>query len=208
MAMIRSKKKKKGLDELEQRFLGPGAVQEHEGQTVDPKKELAQRERALLLEASDFGDDLVRYVAMHRSVLMPGLAWGFCLGLYCVRDLYPEGGEAFDDVVEQAATDLVLMNTTFVTDSDEILRIQTELPEFGEKEFETAGDFAEKFGQFISMKKRQLGVGNKQGAYGLGRAFHNLRGTYPADKGGSAAFDELARRAGIYFQENKENKDT
>lgn len=93
---------------------------------------------------------------------------------------------------------------SFVSDPEEIARIQTELPQFTADRLEEAAVFSENFQEFLKKKKHQIGLSNRQGAHGLGRAFHNLRRTFPADKGGSAAFDELARRAGQYFMENKE----
>lgn len=196
----------KKLDDVAQRFLASGnaPVQVHNGQKADEKRLAEQQERVLLNEASAYGDDMVRYVAMHKDISPMEGAWGFCLGLYCARDAYPDGGDAFDDIADQARQDLVLTQTTIVTDQEEAARIQTELPEFTEEQFQRAATFAENFASFLDRKKRQVGIGNKQGAYGLGRAFHNLRQTFPKEKGGSAAFDELARRAGLYFAENKE----
>jgi hypothetical protein len=196
----------KKLDETAQRFLRAGSqpVEVHDGQQADEKRLAEQQERMLLAEACEYGDDMVRYVAMHKDLSPEEAAWGFCLGLYCARDAYPNGGDAFDDIADQARKDLVLAKTTIITDQAEIERIQTELPEFKEESFKRAAAFAENVASFLDRKKRQVGIGNKQGAYGLGRAFHNLRQTYPEEKGGSAAFDELARRAGLYFAENKE----
>jgi hypothetical protein len=195
------------LDETARSFLGGGSgakIEVHEGQEADEQKLLEQQERALLAEACDYGDDLVRYVAMHRDLSPEEAAWGFCLGLYCARNAYPEGGEEFDDIADQANKDLVLAKTTVITDQAEIDRIQTELPQFDDASFKKAATFAENVASFLQRKKQQLGIANKQGTYGLGRAFHNLRQTFPTANGGSAAFDELARRAGVYFAENKE----
>lgn len=196
------------LDDTAQRFLKAGApampVQVHAGQRANDEQLAAQHERALLAEACEFGDDLVRYVAMHKDLTPEEAAWGFCLGLYCARDAYPGGGDAFDDVADQARQDLVLTQTTVIEDPEEIASIQTELPEFTDAQFERAAVFAENVASFLDRRKRQVGIANKQGAYGLGRAFHNLRQTFPRDRGGSAAFDELARRAGFYFADNKE----
>jgi hypothetical protein len=197
------------LDNTAQRFLKAGSataapVQVHDGQKADDARLAAQHEQVLLSEACAYGDDLVRYVAMHQDLSPEEAAWGFCLGLYCARDAYPPGGDVFDDIADQARKDLVLAKTTVVTDQAEIERIQTELPEFTENQFTRSAAFAEDFANFLSRKKRQVGIANKQGVYGLGRAFHNLRQTFPKDRGGSAAFDELARRAGFYFADNKE----
>lgn len=202
---LRSRIPDKGLDETAKRFLGNAGddVVRRDGQKADDDKLRHSQERMLLAEACEYGDDLVRYVAMHQNHTGEELAWGFCLGLYCARRDYPDGDEAFDDVAEQAGKDLVLAQTTVVSDPDEAVRIQTELQQFEDASFRRAAAFAENFASFLDRKKRQLGLGNKQGAYGLGRAFHNLRQTFPQDKGGSAAFDELARRAGIYFADNQ-----
>ena len=194
------------LDATAQRFLGTSTAPPvvHEGQRADGERLAEQHERLLLSEACAYGDDMVRYVAMHKDLSPEEGAWGFCLGLYCARDAFPAGGDAFDDIAEQARKDLTLPITTEVTDEDAVARIQTELGEFTDEQFSRAAAFAENVASFLDRKKRQVGIGNKQGAYGLGRAFHNLRLTFPSDKGGSAAFDELARRAGIYFTDNKD----
>ena len=203
---IRSSKPDDKLDETAQRFLqiGQNAPEIHEGQKADADKQREGWERMLLSEACEYGDDLVRYIAMHKQLDPAQITWGFCLGLYCARAEYPNGGEEFDDLGEQAAKDLVLSETTVIEDAQEIERIQTELPQFTEKAQHEAAVFSENFQEFLKKKKHQVGISNKQGAYGLGRAFHNLRRTYPASHGGSAAFDELARRAGRYFVDNKE----
>ena len=203
---IRSNKPDGSLDDTAKRFLqiGGNTPEVHEGQKADAEKQRDGWERVLLSEACEYGDDLVRYVAMHQQLESEELAWGFCLGIYCARAEYPNGGDEFDDLVDQAAKDLVLSETTVVNDQEEIAKIQMELPQFTASRLEEAAVFSENFQEFLKKKKHQVGMSNRQGAYGLGRAFHNLRRTFPADKGGSAAFDELARRAGQYFTENKE----
>lgn len=203
---IRSSKPDRDLDATAKRFLqiGQDTPEIHEGQQADADKQREGWERLLLSEAGEYGDDLVRYVAMHRQLEHAELAWGFCLGLYCARIEYPNGGEEFDDLGEQAANDLVLAETTLVRDPEKAEKIQMEVPQFSDTRLKEAAVFSENFQEFLKKKKHQIGISNKQGAYGLGRAFHNLRRTFPADKGGSAAFDELARRAGQYFAKNKE----
>lgn len=203
---IRSSKPDRDLDATAKRFLqvGQNAPEIHEGQKADAEKQREGWERVLLAEACEYGDDLVRYVAMHHKHSSEELAWGFCLGLYCARAEYPNGGEEFDDLGDQAATDLVLAEDTVVRDQAEVERVQLELPQFSTERLREAALFSENFQEFLKKKKHQVGISNKQGAYGLGRAFHNLRRTFPANKGGSAAFDELARRAGQYFTDHKE----
>lgn len=203
---LRSNKPDRDLDATARRFLqiGRNAPEVHEGQQADANKQREGWERILLIEACEYGDDLVRYVAMHQKLSPMEMAWGFCLGLYCARAEYPNGGEEFDDLGIQAAQDLVLSEMTLITDEDEIVRIQTELPQLDDKQQKEAALFSEDLQEFLKKKKHQVGISNKQGAYGLGRAFHNLRRTYPVDRGGSAAFDEFARRAGRYFVDNKE----
>lgn len=202
---LRSRPPVTGMDDQARRFLGnvEDEVVQRQGQKADDDKLRTSQERMLLAEACQYGDDLVRYVAMHRDLSPEEAAWGFCLGLYCARDAYPDGDEAFDDIAEQAGKDLTLAETTIITDPDRVVQIQTELLEFEDKAFKLAAAFAEDFASFLDRKKRQLSIGNKQGAYGLGRAFHNLRQTFPMDRGGSATFDELARRSGIYFADNQ-----
>jgi hypothetical protein len=194
------------LDDTSKRFLqiGQNAPEIHAGQKIDDDKLKGGWERALFAEACDYGDDLVVYTTAHHKLSPEEIVWGFCLGLYCARGVYPNGAEEFDDLGDQAAKDLVLSATTIVTDEEEIARIQTALPEFPEERFREAAVFSENFQEFLKNKKIQTGISNRQGAYGLGRAFHNLRRTFPVDRGGSAAFDELARRAGVYFVKNKE----
>lgn len=203
---IRSSKPDRNLDATAKRFLqiGQDTLEVHEGQNADADKQREGWERVLLRESCEYGDDLVRYVALHQKLSPEEMAWGFCLGLYCARQEYPNGGEEFDELGVQASKDLVLAETTVITDEEEIARIQTELPQFNDIQQETAAVFSENFQEFLRKKKHQIGISNRQGAYGLSRAFYNLRRTYPKDKGGSAAFDELARRAGRYFADNKE----
>jgi hypothetical protein len=199
-------RKTEPLDDTARRFLqiGQNTPEVHEGQSADKGKLQEGWERTLLHEACEYGDDMVRYVAMHKDLTPEEAAWGVCLGIYCARDVYPNGAEEFDDLGDQAAKDLVLPQTTVVTDEGEIARIQMELTDFDDAGFRRAALFSEKFQDFLKGKKQQLGISNRQGAYGLGRAFHNLRRTFPTDNGGSATFDELARRSGLYFVENKE----
>jgi hypothetical protein len=185
-------------DDFGKAFLGGGTTppERHDGQKANEKKLAAGQERMLRAEACNFGDDLVRYVAMHQDNTHEELAWGFCLALYVARSIYPNGEEDFDEISDQAANDLVL--------SEENITEKAEVAPFSDGTFRRAAEFAELMQEYIRRKKPQTGISNRQGAYGLCRAFHNLRRTFPADKGGSAAFDELARRAGEYFAENRE----
>lgn len=196
------------LDSLANAFLGNQEAVIVEGQKADEKKQLEMAARQLLFEACDYGDVLVKYVAMHGRLSPAQAAWGFALALLNVRSEYPEGGDAFDDLAEQARQDLELAVTTEVTDPERIARTQAdaerEAQEWTHEEFTEAATFAENMAEYFGKKKRQQDIDNKQAAYGLGRAFHNLRLTFPADHGGSAAFDVYAKRAGVYLAENKE----
>ena len=125
------------------------------------------------------------------------------LALLCQRADYPEGEAKFDELADQGGKDLQYDGPNNTLPEDEAAKVVQNLPPLEDARFEEAAKFAETFSAYISMKKQQLGVSNPQGAYGLGRAFHNLRFGFPKSEGGSAAFDEYAKRAGRYYDENK-----
>lgn len=199
---------KKGLDELERRFLGVKALEEvHilENQKANAERQAEAYEHQLVREACEFGDSLVRYIMGHHKLSPIQRAWAVVLGTLNVRVGYPGGGEEFDELADRGGEQLQLESTSEITDEEEKERIARELPQMTQQQYREAAAFAEAFSKYIGMKRNQLGVDRRQTAYGLGRAFHNLRLTFPMEGGGTAAFDELARRAGDYFDRYKDS---
>jgi hypothetical protein len=196
---------KKTLDATARRFLGSNLdeVRVIAGQKADEKKLVASQERYLLAEACQFGDILVRYTMAHRKLSFEQRAWGFALSLFCIRGDFPEGLEDFDELADQGGNDLELSHKNVVTDAERASRIAKELPEFSQTGLQDAAGFAEQVSKYVETKKHQMGLSNPQAAYGLGRAFHNLRLGYPLSEGGTAAFDELTRRASGYYERFK-----
>ncbi len=193
------------LDAMAQRFLGNqiDEVRVIAGQQATEKRLLAAQEKYLVAEACQFGDILVRYTMGHRKLSFEQRAWGFTLALFCIREDYPEGVEEFDTVVDQAGSDLELSMKNVVTDPEQITRVVSDLVQFDTEQFKGAAIFAEQLSRYVEGKKHQKNLSNPQAAYGLGRAFHNLRLGYPLSEGGPAVFDELTRRAGEYFERYK-----
>jgi hypothetical protein len=198
-----TKKIQPTLDDTALRFLGNKReeIRVMEGQEAKATRLEEQRERFLLTESCEYGNSLVLMATGHRHLTPEQLAWGFTLSLLCLRADYPEGSDRFDDLADQAGKDLHLPVTTY--DEETIATIRKTLqPLVKEKEYEAA-KFAEVIAKYIEMTKRRGELSNPQAAYGLGRAFHNLRSTFPADKGGTVAFDEYAKHAGMYYDVNK-----
>jgi len=199
---------RKGIGELERRFLGVKTAEEvHvlENQKANEERQAHAYETMLLREACEFGDSLVRYIMGHYKLSAAQRAWAVVLGTLNVRGDYPGGTEEFDELADRGGEQLQLDNVNIVDDDEEKQRIVQELPQFTQEQYREAAAFAEAFSRYIGMKRNQLGTDRKQTAYGLGRAFHNLRLTFPMEGGGTAAFDELARRAGDYFDRYKDS---
>lgn len=203
---------KKELDAATQRYLGsdPSAIRTIPGQKADPQKVGAMQEKYLMADACRFGDILVRYVVAHHKLSFEQRVWGFTLALFCIRGDYPDGTEDFDVIADAGGYDLTLSdkNKNVITDEEQAAQFALELPVFDPSAQHNAAQFAEQVTRYIEMKKQQQGVSNTQAAYGLGRAFHNLRLEYPRDKGGTAVFDELARRAHSYYVQHREKDET
>jgi hypothetical protein len=190
------------LDATALRFLGNKReeIQVIEGQKITAARREEQQEKALLQESCDYGNSLVHMTVGHRHLTPEQHAWGFALGVLCVRADYPDGPDRFDDLADQAGRDLSLSAPSFSDEKTE--KIKKDLhPLVKEEEYEAA-KFAEFIAKYITMTKHRAGLSNPQAAYGLGRAFHNLRATFPPDRGGTVAFDEYARHAGMYFDKN------
>lgn len=197
---------KKELDPAALRFLGVqnmADVQIIEGQKAKEEKLRAQTEKFLLEEACGFGDSLVHYVAAHnKEYTTKQLIWGTVLGTLCLREDYLDGVDKFDELADQGGKDLQLKVKTPEYTEEQRTEIIRKV-QLTQEEALTAAKFAELYAGYVAMKKRQTSISNIQIAYGLGRAFHNLRLTFPEDEGGYVAFDELARQAGGYFDANK-----
>jgi hypothetical protein len=182
------------VDDLAKGFLG--VATDHEvkvmpGQKADEKRQQALYEQQLAKEACEFGDLLVNYIGSHADLTPPQRAFGTMLGVLNLRRDYPGGGEQFDELADLGGEDLKLQ----VKDTSQLsppapLDGALLLP---------AAEFAEALVRYITMKKHQYGVSNPQGAYALGRMFHNLRLTFPPEHGGSVGFDACSRQAGEYF---------
>lgn len=200
------KEDKVKLDDQTRRMLGvtdDKELQVMEGQTTDTTRLRTAREKASLREACDFGDVLVEYTVGHTDLSLPQRVWALALGVFNVRFDYPEGTDKFDDLVDQGGDDLHLDKTSEVTDEAAAEEIQQGLIPLKGDDLIEAAKFAETFAKYITMKKHQIGLSNPQAAYGLGRAFHNLRLGFPMEAGGAVAFDEYARQAGEYFDKNR-----
>lgn len=197
---------KKELDPAALRFLGVQSMQDVqiiEGQKAKQEKLQAQTEKFLLEEACGFGDSLVHYTTAHSKEYSPAqLIWGTVLATLCLRDDYLDGVEKFDELADQGGKDLQL-NVQYVEPTEEQRTEIIRKVQLAGDEALNAAKFAELYAGYVAMKKRQTSISNIQIAYGLGRAFHNLRLTFPEDEGGRIGFDELARQAGAYFDANK-----
>lgn len=196
---------RKDLDATARRFLGSNLdqVRVMAGQKADDQKLLASQEKFLMAESCEFGDILVRYTMAHRKLTIEQRAWGFALALFCIRGDYPEGLEDFDGLADQGGDDLELSEKNVVTDTERAKAIADALPQFSETALQEAGVFSEQVSKYVETKKHQMALSNPQAAYGLGRAFHNLRLGFPIAMGGTAAFDELTRRASGYYERFK-----
>jgi hypothetical protein len=184
------------LDSLAKGFLGVASEKETrviKGQTANAARQQAFYEQQLLHEACEFGDILVHYVGSHVDLPLPQRAFGTALGILNLRRDYPTGGEQFDELADLGGEELQLPKSTKPAPI-----IEPPLPLTGEA-LHNAAAFAESFVRYVTMKKQQLGLSNPQAAYGLGRAFHNLRLTFPVDDGNTVAFDFYAQQAGEYF---------
>lgn len=197
---------RKDLDPSALQFLGVQSirdVQVMEGQKAKEEKLRAQTEKFLLEEACGFGDSLVHYVAAHsKEYTLKQLIWGMVLGTLCLREDYLEGVDKFDELADQGGKDLKLETNVPEHTEEQCAKI-VHAAQLTKEETLNAAKFAELYAGYVAMKKRQTSISNIQIAYGLGRAFHNLRVTFPEDEGGRVAFDELAKQAGGYFAANK-----
>ena len=196
---------KRDLDPIERRFLGVNSIADvhvMEGQQSNEKRRAAGYEQHLVAEAIEYGDSLMRYIIGHHKLSPAQRAWAIMLGILNVRRDYPQADE-FDELADRGGADLQLQTRNVVSDPDRITAIAKDLPAFSPEELEDAAKFAEQFAGYIGMKLRQLGVDTRQSVYGIGRVMHNVRFTFPMDQGGTAAFDELAKRAGAYFDRYK-----
>lgn len=194
------------IDDQTKRFLGvtrDDQVQVMKGQTADEKRLRSMREKALLAEACEFGDILVKYIGLHHKLSFHQRAFATALGIFNVRFEYPEGSDKFDDLADQGGDDLHLDTTSEVSDEAQAEEIRRGLRPLEGESLVEAAKFAETFAKYITMKKHSMGISNPQAAYGLGRAFHNLRLGFPMEEGGAIAFDKLALQAGEYFDRNR-----
>jgi len=193
---------KKELDATARRFLGSNIddVRVMAGQKADDKKLLASQEKFMVAESCEFGDIIVRYTIAHRKLSLEQRAWGFSLALFCIRGDFPEGVEDFDALADQGGDDLELSGKNVVTDVERAKSIADDVAQFSEIALREAGKFSEQVSKYVETKKHQMGLSNPQAAYGLGRAFHNLRLGFPTNAGGTAAFDEFVRRASGYYE--------
>lgn len=181
------------IDEFSQQFLGSKDVQVHQGQTADKTKLERMREQYLIQEAAEFGDIITNYIANHPRIDPTQRAFGLTLSILNLRHAYPAGTDLFDDLADQGGKDLQISATPV---PDAANAPATRLSDAAE---ETAAQFSELLTKYVTMKKNQLGTSNYQTAYGLGRAFHNLRSLYPS---GPEVFDTYAAQAGEYFARN------
>jgi hypothetical protein len=197
----------KELTAAEKRFLGVNSIKDVEvleGQTADATRQAQAFEQQLIAEAIEYGDSLMRYVIGHHRLSPAQRAWAIVLSILNVRREYPSP-EEFDELADRGGADLQLQTRNVITDPDRITEIARDLPPFDNGELRDAAKFAEQFAGYIGMKLRQMGVDARQSVYGIGRVMHNVRFTFPMDQGGTAAFDELGRRAGAYYDRYKDS---
>ena len=188
------------MDDLAKNFLGVSKssdVKVVSGQKANTERQQALYEQELAHEACEFGDVLVNYVGSHVDVPLAHRAFGVALGVLNLRSEYPGGGEQFDELADLGGEDLQIeakkkAPVTAAVSSAKVTPLTEEV-------VLAAAPFAEIFVRFVTMKKHQLGLGNPQTAYALGRTFHNLRACFPPEDGGPAAFDQYAQQAGEYF---------
>ena len=181
------------LDNITRKFLGvtdPSKVKVIRGQKADAEKQRKLYEQQLMYEASEFGDTLVGYVGAHEKLTVPQRAVSVTLALLNLRRDFPDGVKKFDEYVDLGGEDLEL---------EPGLSSGTPQGILPSADFLTAAKFAETLVGYVIMTKQQLGLSNPQGAYGLGRMFHTLRGHFPIASGGPLQFDTLAAQAGEYF---------
>lgn len=200
------------LDPTARAFLGThrdGAVEivQRAGQKVKVEAVLDAEGRWRHEEACDFGNSLVQYVAMHEDLSVPQRVWGFSLASMCLREDYPDGTEVFDTLYESAEADLDLPGHPLTAfDEDERLTRVAKVEPMDEATLRAAAQFSEKVYAYIMKKRLGLGLHYTQAAYAIGRAFHNLRRTFPDALGGHPAFDEYVSDAGKYFANNKDKR--
>lgn len=186
------------LDETAKNFLGvtdEKDVKELRGQKADAQKVADVQKDLLLHEACNFGDALVRYVINHLKLSNEQRAWATTLGILCLRSDYPNGEATFDELSDQGGDDLELETINY----DAFENIQKDALA-DESVFSEAAKFAELFAKYTAQLKNTFGISNPQVCYGIGRAFHNLRLTFPHESGGPAGFDHWASEAGAYFR--------
>ena len=179
-------------DRFSQAFLGDGPQTVQHDQTVDPEAQAAAYNGYLQDEAVELGDSFVQWVAAHKTIPIHARAWGFVLGTFCTRAEYPGGVAAFDSIVAAAGEDLDLPRKEFDPPN---------IPEWTTEAMHHATQFAELSAGYVSLVRRQRSISDQQAAYGIGRAWHNLRETFP--QGGPVGFDVLAREAADYFAQHK-----
>ena len=181
------------LDNVARKFLGvtdPSKVKVVKGQTANAEKQRKLYEQQLMHEACEFGDTLVGYVGAHEKLTLGQRVVSVTLALLNLRRDFPDGVQRFDEYVDLGGDDLKLEP---VPPSDKPQGV------LASADFLPAAKFAETLVGYVIMTKHQLGLSNPQGAYGLGRMFHTLRGHFPTANGGPLQFDALAAQAGEYF---------
>jgi hypothetical protein len=183
-------------DQFAQTFLGQDDAQVHQGGHVDPVAQAEAHQDYILEEASTFGNNFVQWIAAHKTVPIHVRAWGFVLGIFCIRAEYPAGAIEFDRIVAQAGEDLDLPGKSHANDDP--------LPPWTEITMRQATNFAELTSGYVALHRRQTDVHDDQAAYGIGRAWHNLRTTFPF--GGPEAFDTVAAHAVRYYEHEKGKK--
>ena len=181
------------LDATARSFLGTDDVKVMPGQVADQKKLAKQQHQELIREACTFGDEVTAYITLHKDHALPVLAYATCLSVLALRTEYPDGYERFDEWAQRGGNDLVLE----VKDAT-----ISEPYELSTKDMQEGVVLAKTFAKEITRTHNRLNANNAQAAYGLGRAFQNLRLTFPPEFGGVEAFDKYAQEAGQYLLED------
>lgn len=194
------------LDATALRFLNTQDMTEvhvMQGQKADHERQARIYQQTLKHEACRFGDGLIFYLVGHRELSPQQHVWAFVLGVLNVRDSFPEGTELFDDYADWGGHELHLDVKVQPPKTKDPDTEKTVAFPFDDEPHQAACKLAERIATYIGMKKHAVNLTNEQTAYGIGRAFHNLRSTYPQDLGGVHSFDAYAAAAGEYFDTYK-----
>jgi len=189
------------LDSTARAFLKQGGekITTMPGQTADLNRVEQQRQRVLIREACAHGDELIIYITGHRvSHTLPVMAWATSAFVLALRLEYPDGEKRFDEWSQRGGAELEVPPVS--------LSKPGAIHKLTPDEVFSAVELAKLCAKYASQILKRSGINNAQAAYGLGRAFQNLRLTFPQIYGGVLAFDQYAKEAGQYLLEDSRNQ--